>query len=146
MTVGEGTFRRHAPRIVALAVILGLYGLARQPDLTGSERSRLAGRFGFVRHALPEPPGDLSRTVRPVHPSLKTIESWISAVGAAVAINDLDADGLADDVVYVNTRADRVVVAPAPGRAIATSRSRSTPIPCPTTPPRWPRWGAFQAT
>ena len=59
-----------------------------------------------------------------MHPSLKTIESWISAVGAAVALNDLDGDGLPNDVVYVDTRTDRVIVAPVPGRAIGTSRSR----------------------
>jgi hypothetical protein len=29
MTAGEFVFRRHAARLVALAIILGLYGLAR---------------------------------------------------------------------------------------------------------------------
>ena len=45
MTTGEGVFRRHAARLVALAIILGLYGLARQPELSGTEQARLAGRF-----------------------------------------------------------------------------------------------------
>ena len=85
MTGREGMIRHHAARLVALAVILVLYGLARLPELSGAERGRLAGRFGFVRRALPELPGDLSRTIRPVHPSLKKIEAWISSVGAAVA-------------------------------------------------------------
>ncbi|WP_165252201.1 CRTAC1 family protein [Paludisphaera soli] len=107
--------RRHAARLTALAIILALYGLSLRPELSGAERARLAGRFHFVRRELPEPPGDLSRTVRPVHPSLKRIESWISSVGAAVALNDLDGDGLPNDVVYVDTRTDQVLVAPAPG-------------------------------
>ena len=115
MTTPERLSRRHAARLVALAIILILYALARQPELSGTEQARLAGRFQFVRQALPELPGDLSRTVRPVHPSLKTIESWISSVGAAVALNDLDGDGLPNDVVYVDPRADRVIVAPVPG-------------------------------
>ena len=32
-----------------------------------------------------------------------------------MALNDLDGDGLPNDVVYVDTRADRVIVAPVPG-------------------------------
>src|SRR5437763_451557 len=107
--------RRHSARLAALAIILALYCLARQPELSGTEQARLAGRFRFVRHQLPVLPGDSSRTVRPVHPSLKRIESWISSVGAAVALNDLDGDGLPNDVAYVDTRADRVIVAPVPG-------------------------------
>ena len=147
MTAGEGVFRRHAARLVALAIILGLYGLARQPELSGTEQARLAGRFRFVRHALPELSGDLSRTVRPVHPSLKKIESWISSVGAAVALNDLDGDGLPNDVVYVDTRTDRVIVAPVPGHGRALRAVRARPgRRCPTTRTRWPRWAACRAT
>jgi hypothetical protein len=100
---------------MALAILLALYCLSLQPRLSGTEQARLAGRFHFVRQPLPDPPGDLSRTVRPVHPSLKAIEAWISSVGAAVALNDLDGDGLANDVVCVDPRADRVIVAPVPG-------------------------------
>ncbi|WP_165224018.1 CRTAC1 family protein [Aquisphaera insulae] len=115
MTTLGSILRGHAARLTALAIILPLYGLARQPESSGTELSRLAGRFRFVRRPLPEPPGDLSRIVRPVHPSLKRIESWISSVGASVALNDLDGDGLPNDVAYVDTRADRVVIGPAPG-------------------------------
>lgn len=115
MNTGDGLFRRHSPRLVALAIVLGLYGLARQPELSGTEQTWLARRFRFARQALPSLPGDLSRRVRPVHPGLKRIESWISSVGAAVALNDLDGDGLPNDVAYVDPRADRVIVAPVPG-------------------------------
>jgi hypothetical protein len=115
--------RRHAARLTALAIILSLYCLARQPELSGTEQARLAGRFRFVRQQLPVLPGDMSRTVRPVHPSLKRIESWISSVGGAVALNDLDGDGLPNDVAYVDTRTDLVVVASVPG-----TRSRFEPF------------------
>jgi hypothetical protein len=110
-------FRRHAARLTALAIVAALYGLARGPELSGVERARMSGRFHFAHHRLPELEGDASRIVRPVHPSLKRIESWISAVGAAVALNDLDGDGLPNDVVYVDPRNDQVVVAAVPGSA-----------------------------
>ena len=93
------------------------------PELPGATLSAARSRAGVPpgqpgRHlagAEPHVPADLSRTVRPVHPSLKLIESWISSVGAAVALNDLDGDGLPNDVVYVDTRTDRVILAPVPG-------------------------------
>ncbi len=115
MKTSEGLLRRHAVRVVAMAIVLSLYGLSLQPPLPANEQARLAGRFRFLHQRLPELPGDLSRNVRPVHPSLKRIESWISSVGAAVALNDLDGDGLPNDVIYVDPRADRVIVAPVPG-------------------------------
>lgn len=115
MRAGAAGFRRHSVRITALLISLGLYALSVQPGLSSAEVSRLAERFRFAHSALPELPGDLSRTVRPVHPSLKRIESWISSVGAAVALNDLDGDGLPNDVVYVDPRVDRVIIAPVPG-------------------------------
>jgi hypothetical protein len=115
MSIPESLFRRNAARLVALAIILALYNLSLQPRLSGREQARLTGRFHFVHHPLPELSGDHSRNVRPVHPSLKRIESWISSVGAAVTLNDLDGDGLPNDVIYVDPRVDRVIVAPVPG-------------------------------
>ncbi len=100
---------------MALAILLALYNLSLQPRLSGTEQARLAGRFHFVHHPLPELSLNYSRNVRPVHPSLKRIESWISSVGAAVALNDLDGDGLPNDVVYVDPRVDQVIVSPVPG-------------------------------
>lgn len=143
MIAGDGMLRHHAPRLVALAIIVGLYGLARQPELSGSERGRLAGRFGFDRHALPELPGDLSRSIRPVHPSLKRIESWISSVGAAVALNDLDGDGLPNDVAHVDTRTDLVIVAPVPGTGDRYVPFAMDPAPLPYDPRTMAPMGAL---
>ena len=55
------------------------------------------------------------QSVRTVEPSLRRISGWISTVGAAVSLSDLDADGLPNDVCLVDPRSDRVTVAPAPG-------------------------------
>ncbi|MES1244961.1 MAG: VCBS repeat-containing protein, partial [Acidobacteriota bacterium] len=102
-------------RFLALALILVLYGFTRQPRLDEGERRELASRFAFAKTQIPTPPGDLRRTVRPVHPTLERISGWISSVGAGVALNDLDGDGVNNDLCSVDVRVDRVLVVPVPG-------------------------------
>jgi hypothetical protein len=46
---------------------------------------------------------------------MERISGWISTVGAGVALNDLDGDGVNNDLCSVDTRVDRVLVAPVPG-------------------------------
>jgi hypothetical protein len=95
--------------------LLGLYQLAQLPSVSSAERAALAERFRFVATPLPVPPGPAPQMLRPVNPSLEHIASWISAVGAAVALADIDGTGLPNDACFVDTRTNRVIVAPAPG-------------------------------
>lgn len=106
--------RRHAVKLAALAAVAVLYGFARLPELPAGERRELAAQFAFTRTALPLPAGE-RRAVRPVHPALEAISGWISSVGAGLALTDLDGDGLANDLCYVDNGTDSVVVAPVPG-------------------------------
>ncbi|MEX2310191.1 MAG: CRTAC1 family protein [Pirellulales bacterium] len=99
----------------ALLPLLAIYWSARLPSVSPDERQQLASRFHFEWSPLPEVAGPEQRFVRPVHPSLDHIAAWISAVGAAVALTDLDSDQLPNDVCYVDTRTDQVIVTPAPG-------------------------------
>jgi hypothetical protein len=99
----------------AMAPVLVLYWAARLPAISEGERTQLAERFKFEWTALPEVTGPEQRIVRPVHPSLQHAAAWISAVGASVAIMDIDGDELPNDVCYVDTRSDQVIVAPLPG-------------------------------
>jgi hypothetical protein len=119
MNEQPGTVRRllsgQLVRLVAVAMILALYGFTRVPRLPEGERHVLASRFAFAKMQLPAPPGDLRRTVRTVHPTMAHIAGWISTVGAGVALNDMDGDGLNNDVCAVDTRVDRVQVEPVPG-------------------------------
>lgn len=89
--------------------------MSRLPTLSGADRGRMSAQFGFVRSQLAEPSDASFKMVRQVHPSLQHIASWISATGAAVALNDLDADGLPNDVCTVDPRVDQVLIAPVPG-------------------------------
>jgi hypothetical protein len=85
------------------------------PDIGTVECSALARRFHFAESVLPVVAGPEVRSVRPVHKSLQHISTWISGVGAGVALNDFDGDGLPNDICYVDVRTDQVIVPPAPG-------------------------------
>jgi hypothetical protein len=111
----EGAFRRQAAKLTAIILVFVVYGFARIPEPPESELTKLAEGFSFRATALPTLNGETPRTIRDVNPSLQRVSGWISSVGAAVALNDLDGDGLPNDACYVDTRIDKVIVAPVPG-------------------------------
>jgi enediyne biosynthesis protein E4 len=115
MTIKQGAIRRQAAKLTAVILVLVVYGFARMPETSESELAKLAEGFSFHAAPLPTITGGTQRTIRDVNPSLRRIASWVSSVGAAVALNDLDGDGLPNDVCYVDTRIDKVIVAPVPG-------------------------------
>src|SRR5262245_2209035 len=110
---------KHLARITAIVVITVAYFLTLPPRLSTADRDELASHFKFSQQQLPglAPtwPSHSPRSIRDVHPSLDHIAGWISSVGAAAALEDLDRDGLPNDVCYVDTRTDTVIVAPVPG-------------------------------
>lgn len=106
---------RFVTPLVAIGLVAGLYAVAQLPNLSADERTELAARFRFTKHPLPEPEGLTSRNVRAVHPSLARISGWISTLGAAAALADLDGDGLPNDLCHVEPRSDQVTVSCVPG-------------------------------
>ena len=107
--------KRHLKEISAVLILAGLYFATQLPDVSARERSTLSSHFQFQRSMLPQVPGYPQKTIRSVNPHLARISAWISSVGASVAMNDLDGDGLPNDLCYVDTRTDQVIVAPVPG-------------------------------
>ena len=111
--------RRALPRLLAVALALVLYGFSRLPAMPAAEREALAGEFAFERLSVGVGSklalGQTPRRVREVHPALRHIASWISSVGASVALGDVDRDGLANDYCLVDPRSDHVLVGPLPG-------------------------------
>jgi len=102
----------HIGRIVTGAITLALFAAARAA-YDEPEGGDTALEFQTAAIGTPERGSD--RTVRPVNPRLETIQGWISAVGAAVALADLDGDGQPNDICLVETRTDTVTAFPAPG-------------------------------
>ncbi|MEZ6098313.1 MAG: FG-GAP-like repeat-containing protein [Pirellulaceae bacterium] len=110
------TWLRQNLRIpVALALIAITYWFSRMPELSSVEREQLRSEFQFQKERLPVASGRELKSVRPVHPKLEHLSAWISSVGAACTLTDLDGDGLANDVVHVETRTNQVILSPVPG-------------------------------
>jgi hypothetical protein len=128
MSRAAAFLRRWAARGFVVAAVLALYQLAQLPALSSDERAELAARFRFAATPLPELPGRPPHSLRPVHPSLEHIRAWISAVGAGVALADIAGDGLPNDACWVDTRTNRILVAPVPG-----SGERYAPFALPFT-------------
>ncbi len=134
MNPRQGFSRRHVVHAAALAMVFLSYGFARLPSLSRDERDALAARFAFSRVPLPRLPGAALKGVRQVHPSLSGISAWVSSLGAAAALTDLDGDGLANDVCWVDPRVDQVMVAPVPGTGNRFALFTLNPAPLPYDP------------
>jgi hypothetical protein len=109
--------REYARGVCAAGIVLGLLLATRLTDHAGVEASSdLTRRFQFKRTSLPEIEGPERWSIRKnVHPSLSRIPAFLSGLGAGVALNDLDGDGLSNDLCLVESRTDQVIVAPVPG-------------------------------
>ncbi|MEK8107776.1 VCBS repeat-containing protein [Micromonospora sp. M12] len=124
-----------------LALVAGVFSVARLPSASAEDRSTLASRYAFTELPIALPPGLPERTVRQVNPRYEHIRSWVSSVGAGVALNDLDGKGGANDLCLVDSRSDAAIVTRPRTAALPTRRSCWTRPRC-----RWvrrsPRWGA----
>lgn len=102
--------------VAAILLVVVCYFAARLPRLSDAEMSALAARFSFKEFPLTEvQDAPAYKAVRKVHRNLERISAWVSSVGAAATLADLDGDGLPNDVIYVDPRTDLVTVAPVPG-------------------------------
>ena len=105
-----------ARTLTALLLVVGLFVAVRfSLSVSEKEVKAAATRFAFSRSTLPELPGPPIRTQRLVHPSLKRVSAFVSTVGAAVALNDMDGDGVSNDACYIDTKTDQIIVTPVPG-------------------------------
>jgi hypothetical protein len=109
-----GTIRRLIPALFVLVLAGALFVAAQLPSASPEARRAMASRFQFQELPIALPAGLPERTLRQVNPKYEHIRSWISSVGAGIAINDLDGLGGANDLCLVDPRSDAVIVTPAP--------------------------------
>ncbi|MGX7828606.1 CRTAC1 family protein [Actinokineospora sp. 24-640] len=116
MSTTGGWLRRQLPGILALVLMAGLFMVARLPSSSAEDLSRLAAGQKFTPMSISLPNGAKHQEIRKVNKDYKHIDAWISSVGAAVALNDLDGDGLPNDLCLVDVRTDQTIVTPAPDK------------------------------
>lgn len=115
----SSALRSNLKRIAAGVLMLGAFvAMRRATDHPGAaDVADITSRFAFARTTLSDPPayGREARPIRSVHPALFHVRGFLSTLGAAAALNDLDDNGLPDDVCRTDTLTDRVIVQPVPG-------------------------------
>jgi hypothetical protein len=103
------------PGVAAIVVILALFNAARQPPIFKGDIKAVAAPYKFVQMPIAMPPGyNPTQTIRPVNPAYYHIRSWISSVGAGIALGDVTGHGRDDGICIVDTRTNDVVVTYAP--------------------------------
>lgn len=101
-------------RLVPVLISLVLFGLAKAS--TGYPPSAPT-ELRFTEQAIAEVESMSDRKVRPVNPQYRAIQGWISSVGAAVALADIDGDDKINDICLVEPRDDSVRIQPAESRS-----------------------------
>src|SRR5262249_25257585 len=121
--------------IVALVLLAGVFVAVRLPEASAAERREMARPFRFTPMSIALPGGYPQQTIRRVNRDYEHIRAWISSVAAGVAMNDLDGDGLDNDLCVTDVRVDRVIVSPAPvGGAQRYQPFALDPAPLPMNP------------
>jgi hypothetical protein len=115
VTAVTSRLRGQLPGIIALALVVAMFFVVRPPEAPAADRAKLAREYSFTPMSIAMPGGYTQKTIRRVNKDYTHIDAWISSVGAGIAMNDLDGDGLANDLCITDPRIDQVVVAPTPG-------------------------------
>ncbi|GAA1011005.1 RNA-binding protein [Acrocarpospora pleiomorpha] len=110
-----GWVRRQLPGIVALVLLAVAFVIVKLPAASSAERAEVASTYAFKPMNIAMPGGFKNQTIRRVNQDYTHIDAWISSVGSGIAMNDLDGDGLANDLCVTDPRIDQVVVTPTPG-------------------------------
>ncbi|SCG58949.1 CRTAC1 family protein [Micromonospora halophytica] len=108
--------RSLSPGIVAILLAASLFFIIdSRVSVAGAEQ--VAPRYRFTEQSIAYPDGYdrlPKKTIRDVNPSYFKIRSWVSSVGASIALNDLTGHGRANSLCFVDVRTNQVVVTYAP--------------------------------
>jgi enediyne biosynthesis protein E4 len=126
MTNPRTRLRRLVPAIVAIGLLVGLFVNANLAVASPVDASKVAGSYKFTQMPIAMPPGYRpTQTIRQVNPAYQHLVSWISSVGASIAMTDVTGHGLDDGMCIVDPRTDDVIITYAP---TAQKSDRFTPF------------------
>jgi hypothetical protein len=109
--------RAYLAPVLALTAVVITTLATRIPQPAWAESEDLRRRYAFDRQALTSIPVRGYQEQRRVSPVVAHISTWMSALGAAVALGDVDGNGRADDQCLTDPRTDTITVAPVAGGA-----------------------------
>jgi enediyne biosynthesis protein E4 len=127
MAVPRERMRKVIPGLAAIVLLVSVFFVA-QSQVAVASADQVAAPYKFTQLPIALPPGYNSQkmnTIRPVNPAYDHIVSWISSVGAGIAINDLTGHGRSDGMCIVDTRTNEVIVTYTP---TAPAQDRFTPF------------------
>src|ERR1700722_1250936 len=126
MTTQRTRLRRLVPAIVAIGLLVGLFVNANLAVASPVNASKVAASYKFTQMPIAMPPGyHPTQTIRTVNPAYQHLVSWISSVGASIAMTDVTGHGLDDGLCIVDPRTDDVIITYAP---TAQKADRFTPF------------------
>ncbi|GAB3473496.1 ASPIC/UnbV protein [Amycolatopsis cihanbeyliensis] len=108
--------RKSVPILAVVITLVALHA-AGQSAVAVDGADQTAEPYKFREMPIPLPDGyneQPMKSIRQVNPSYQHIASWISAIGASVAINDLTGNGRASSLCLVDPRTDDVIVTHTP--------------------------------
>ncbi|NKE61627.1 CRTAC1 family protein [Lentzea sp. PSKA42] len=130
-----GLLRRQLAGVVALVLVAATFLVAQLPAPSAAEVSALSSTYRFTPMSVAMPSGYPQQEIRKVNQDYSHIDGWISSVGAAIALNDVDGDDLPNDMCVTDPRIDQVVLTPSPGaRADRYAPFALDPKPLPMNP------------
>lgn len=108
--------RSLSPGIIAIILASTLFFIIdARVSVAGADQTATKYRFTELPITYPDGYDRLpEKSVRDVNPAYWKIRSWVSSVGASIALNDLTGHGRANTLCFVDTRTDQVVVTYAP--------------------------------
>jgi enediyne biosynthesis protein E4 len=115
MTTLRTRLRRLVPAIAAIGLLVGLFVNANLAVASPVDASKVAASYKFTEMNIAMPPGYRpTQTIRQVNPAYQHLVSWISSVGASIAMTDVTGHGLDDGMCIVDPRTNDVIITYAP--------------------------------
>jgi hypothetical protein len=126
MSVSRIRLRLLVPAVTAVVLLSSLYAAANLAVASPANASEVAASYKFQELPIAMPPGyHPTQTLRKVNPAYQHLVSWISSVGASIAMTDVTGHGRDDGMCIVDPRTDDVIVTYAP---TASRADRFTPF------------------
>ena len=126
MSISRIRLRLTVPIVVAVVLLSSLYVAANMAVASPANASKVAASYKFQQMPIAMPPGyHATQTIRQVNPAYQHLVSWISSVGASIALTDVTGHGSDDGMCIVDPRTNDVVVTYTP---TAPQADRFTPF------------------